>query len=309
MVSYMNVALGQVAEATGHLSVASMELSETASKLASGSEEQTNQTSQVSASMQHMTASVQEVAQNASKAASNARQSEGTAERGGEIVVKTIENLKRIADAVGKLRGVVNNLTQSSSRIGDMVKTINDVAGQTNLLALNAAIEAARAGEHGRGFAVVADEVRKLAERTTVLTREITDMVQGIQDATKEAVGEMEASIAEVEGGLKLGEEAGAALRGIVMGVKEVQGMVQQIALSVEEQSAAAEEISSSVEAIASISHQNAEGANEASRSSGALNELTGQLQQLVSRFRLDSSGQQHLLIGEVVGDERENPK
>jgi methyl-accepting chemotaxis protein len=189
---------------------------------------------------------------------------------------------------VKELQQVVGGLSRNSEKIGNIVGVIDDVADQTNLLALNAAIEAARAGEQGRGFAVVADEVRKLAERTTASTKEIASMVKNIQEDTGKAVGSMEVSAKEVSSGVTLANQAGSSLQEIVHEAKGVQEMVQQIATAAEEQSAAAEEISSNVESIASVSKQNAAASEQTSAASQEISRLTDDLQSLVGKFKLN---------------------
>ena len=172
--------------------------------------------------------------------------------QGGKVVGETIEGMKRIADVVNKSAETVKELGKSSDQIGEIIGVIDDIADQTNLLALNAAIEAARAGEQGRGFAVVADEVRKLAERTTKATKEIAGMIKKIQSDTTGAVQSMEAGH---EGGRardRLADKAGTSLTEIVGVSQKVTDMVTQIAAASEEQSSASEQISKNVEAISS---------------------------------------------------------
>jgi methyl-accepting chemotaxis protein len=207
--------------------------------------------------------------------------------KGGQVVSETIEGMSKISHSVNESSSTVEALGKRSEQIGEIVKVINDIAGQTNLLALNAAIEAARAGEQGRGFAVVADEVRKLAERTTSATHEIGDMITGIQDDTTKAVESMHAGTKEVEAGVILANQAGEALQEIVSSVQGVSDMVQHIATAAEEQSTTGDVISANVESVANITQQTAESATLSSNAASELNELAQELRNLVSGFQL----------------------
>jgi methyl-accepting chemotaxis protein len=199
--------------------------------------------------------------------------------------------MNRIASVVNQSAQTVRALGKSSDQIGEIIGVIDDIADQTNLLALNAAIEAARAGEQGRGFAVVADEVRKLAERTTKATKEIAGMIKQIQSETIGAVSAMEEGTKEVENGKMLADKAGISLREIVDVSQKVTDMVAQIAAASEQQSSASEQISKNVEAISSVTGQTASGTQQIARAAEDLNRLTENLQQLVGRFKL--TGQQ----------------
>jgi len=287
--------IAQVASTTAQVSSASQQLSATSEEMASGAEEQTSQTSQVATSVEEMSATVQQVAKNANVAATSAKDSGNTAKKGGEIVQETVNGMNRINGAVSELQTVIKALSQGSEKIGNIIGVIDDVADQTNLLALNAAIEAARAGEQGRGFAVVADEVRKLAERTTTSTKEIAEMVKVIQEDTGKAVSSMETGSKEVASGVKLAEQAGVSLKEIVAGVQSMQDMIQQIATAAEEQSAAAEEISSNVESIASVAKQRAAGTQQAASAAQDLSQLSEGLQNLVNQFKLKEGAVKHV--------------
>jgi methyl-accepting chemotaxis protein len=188
----------------------------------------------------------------------------------------------------------VRELGKSSDQIGEIISVIDDIADQTNLLALNAAIEAARAGEQGRGFAVVADEVRKLAERTTKATKEIAGMIKKIQVDTAGAVSSMEQGTGEVEKGKQLADRAGASLQEIVGVSQKVTDMVTQIAAASEEQSSASEQISKNVEAISKVTGETAQGTQQIARAAEDLNRLTEKLQELTSRFTVSGTVGQH---------------
>ncbi|MDP1994836.1 MAG: methyl-accepting chemotaxis protein, partial [Ignavibacteria bacterium] len=213
------------------------------------------------------------------------------AKEGGKVVNETIAGMNRISEVVRKSAETVNELGKGSDQIGEIVQVINDIADQTNLLALNAAIEAARAGEQGRGFAVVADEVRKLAERTTKATKEIAVMIKQIQKDTGGAVESMNKGTEEVEKGKVLADKAGASLKEIIIGVEEVVDMSTQVAAASEEQSSAAEQISKNIEAISSVTHQSAAGVQQIARAAEDLNRLTVNLQELTSGFTIDRTG------------------
>ena len=199
--------------------------------------------------------------------------------------------MNRIAEVVRKSAETVQALGKSSDQIGEIVQVIDDIADQTNLLALNAAIEAARAGEQGRGFAVVADEVRKLAERTTKATKEIATMIKQIQKDTSGAVESMEEGTKEVEVGKQLAEKAGKSLQEIIHGAEQVVDIVTQVAAASEEQSSAAEQISKNIESISSVTQESASGIQQIAHASEDLNRLTLNLQELVARFKVDESG------------------
>ena len=291
MSANLNDMVSQVASAASQIASSTQQLSATSEEMAAGAEEQTSQTSQVATSVEEMSATIQEVAKNAKDASDSSGEAGKTAEEGGKIVGQTVSEMQKIAKSVSDLQVVIQGLNKNSEKIGDIVGVIDDVADQTNLLALNAAIEAARAGEQGRGFAVVADEVRKLAERTTSSTKEIADMVKSIQGDTSQAVSSMEEAGKEVKEGVGVAGKAGDALKKIMEMSQGVNQIVQQIATAAEQQAAASEEISSNVESIASVSKQSASGAQQTSSAAQELSSLTDNLQSLVNQFKLRNGG------------------
>ncbi len=280
----------QVSSATSAVASASSQISSSTEEMAAGAQEQTSQAGEVASAVEEMTKTIVENSKNAGDTASTAKKAKDAAENGGEVVAQTVAGMQRIADVVKSSAATVQELGKSSDQIGEIIGVIDDIADQTNLLALNAAIEAARAGEQGRGFAVVADEVRKLAERTTKATKEIAQMIKKIQTDTQGAVRSMEQGTQEVESGMRLAENAGVSLREIVGISQQVTDMVSQIAAASEQQSSASEQISKNVEAISTVTQQTASGTQQIARAAEDLNRLTDNLQQLVAKFRLTDS-------------------
>jgi methyl-accepting chemotaxis protein len=270
----------------GSVSLASSDFRTTAASLKQQADDQRSQTEQVAAAMTEMTQTIVDVAKNAADTAAASEMAARTAAHGRETVEKTMNEMLRIADTVGKAAGTVGELGKSSAQIGEIVSVINSIADQTNLLALNAAIEAARAGEQGRGFAVVADEVRKLAERTSKATQEIAEMVKKIQADTEEAVVSMTTGKSEVETGVKLVEEAKKALEHIVETSKQDVARVRQIATASEEQSTVAEEVSRNMETILSITTQTSQATDSIAASADDLDRLSHGLQEQVGWFK-----------------------
>ena len=296
-------ALRQVARSTHSLVEASGEVARNAQEQARGSELQQDQTNQVVTAMQEMASTVQQVSESANRAAAASQKAAETARQGGKVVEATLSRMRAIADSVGQTAGKIQELGKRSDDIGRIIRVIDDIADQTNLLALNAAIEAARAGEQGRGFAVVADEVRKLAERTSGATKEITQMITDIQAETANAVTAMQAGTREVELGVESTSEAGCSLHDIIEMSEQVGDMVTHIATATTEQSAATEEINSNVDKIAKITAASAASAHQTSGTLQDLSLLASNLQCLIKQFRLgdgndgadDGSGRRRL--------------
>lgn len=288
MVADMNQALSQVVLTSEGISNSIEDLAKSSRQILDGSRDQSSKTGQVAAAMDEMSATVNEVAQNASNVAGAAKNAANVAVEGGEIVRKTIKGMEKIAKTVANSSMIMSGLGKSSEKIGDIVRVIDDIADQTNLLALNAAIEAARAGEQGRGFAVVADEVRKLAERTTTATKEIAQMINEIQKETQNAVKAMVEGTDQVQDGTDLAKKAGCSLEEVVSVVNKVSDMISQIATAVEEQSAATEEITSNISAISKVSEEAEKKAEQSSNTCKEVETLARELKQSVAKFKLN---------------------
>jgi len=283
-----------IAGTAEHVASASEEISSSATQQAQSAETQKDQTSQVATAMQEMASTVMQVSENSNKAAESSRQAAETARHGGAIVEETLNKMRTIAQSVGATARKMEELGKSSDQIGRIIGVIDDIADQTNLLALNAAIEAARAGEQGRGFAVVADEVRKLAERTTTATKEIAQMIKNIQDETKTAVAAMEQGTKQVEDGVKSTSQAGDSLKEIIQMSEQVGEMITHIATAATEQSSASEEVNKNMEEIAKLVKESAVGAQQSAKACQDLSGLALDLQKMVGNFKMDAGHGYH---------------
>jgi methyl-accepting chemotaxis protein len=266
---------------------AAEELSAVTEQTSAGANSQKVETDQVATAMHEMAATVQEVARNAEQASHAATGADDEARAGDQVVGEAISQIERLAEEMHRSTEAMNLLQQESQKIGSVMDVIKSVADQTNLLALNAAIEAARAGEAGRGFAVVADEVRGLAQRTQKSTEEIEELIASLQHGTQQVATAMQGSRTLTDSSVELARKAGASLESITGTVSSIQSMNQQIAAAAEEQSAVAEEISRSILNVRDVSEQTAAANNETAASSVELARLGGQLQMLVSQFRV----------------------
>lgn len=287
MVTNLSGMIRQLTDNATQLVSAANEISSASEQMSKGAQDQTQQVGQVSSAIEEMTATIVQSSKNAGEATDASKNASETATTGGQIVSDTIQGMQKIADTVRESSESIAKLAKSADQIGEIIGVIDDIADQTNLLALNAAIEAARAGEQGRGFAVVADEVRKLAERTGKATGEITNMIKGIQQGTEEAVHSMEAGIQEVDKGRELTDKAGASLNEIVSMSQRVMDQIQQIATAAEEQSTAAEQISKNVEHISSVTKETATGAEQSATAAEELNRQAEGLKEMVAQFKI----------------------
>ncbi|GAW66584.1 chemotaxis protein [Geoanaerobacter pelophilus] len=279
--------IGNVSNTSSQVAAAANQLLTTAEQIATGAEEVASQAGTVATAGEEMSATSGDIAQSCQLASESARQASQTAQAGAVVVAKTVDVMAQIADRVRESAKTVETLGTRSDQIGEIIGTIEDIADQTNLLALNAAIEAARAGEQGRGFAVVADEVRALAERTTRATKEIGDMIVSIQKETKNAVSAMESGVDQVETGTNEAARSGEALREILEQVNDVVMQVNQIATAAEEQTATTSEISTNMLQITEVVQQTSHGAHESATAAAQLNGNAFELQQLVQQFKL----------------------
>jgi methyl-accepting chemotaxis protein len=256
-------------------------------ELVSGADRQKSQTHEVASAIEQMTITIQDNSKNAITTAELAESAGEKAKEGGRVVSETIAGIQRIADVVNKSEKTIQELANNTNKIGEIIKVINEIADQTNLLALNAAIEAARAGEQGRGFAVVADEVRKLAERTTNATEEIEGMLGRIQKDTSDAVLVINEGTREVENGKKLAFEANTALEEIIKGADEVSVTIKQLAAANEEQSTTSSVISKNVENIRLVTDEYSMHINQIKDSVRKLSDSSGELKISLSKFNI----------------------
>jgi methyl-accepting chemotaxis protein len=278
-----------IAATAEHLAAASEEISLGAGQSAESARLQADQTRQVATAMTEMSATVEQVSENSQTASDSSSKAAQAAHQGGQVVKEALDTMHRIADSSRTVSARITKLGSSSEQIGKIVAVIDKIADQTNLLALNAAIEAARAGEQGRGFAVVADEVRKLAERTSRATKEIAAMIESIQVEAKSAVEAIELGTHDVGIGVEKTTASGAALQEIIRMSEQVGDMISHIATAATEQSSATVEINSSIGQISNLTDDSSLAAEQTAKSCATLSKMALDLQTLVSQFRLDS--------------------
>ena len=287
MVRNLREMISRTVDISNDIASASNELQSTSAQIAAGAENVAIQAEAVATASEEMAATSSEIANNCTMAADAYQNTTNAASSGATVVQETILGMSIIAERVKTTSLTIDALGAHSEQIGHIVGTIEDIADQTNLLALNAAIEAARAGEQGRGFAVVADEVRALAERTTMATREIGAMIKAIQSETREAVKAMDEGVDEVEKGAISSQKSGQALEDILSRINDVATQINQIACAAEEQTATTNEVTNKVQQISEVVVHTA---REAGKTAGAAAQLARQaqgLQSLVSRFKL----------------------
>ncbi|MCG6573766.1 methyl-accepting chemotaxis protein [Pseudomonas sp. AF32] len=287
MVVSLRELIGGIRDGVAQIASAAEELSAVTEQTSAGVNNQKVETDQVATAMNEMTATVQEVARNAEEASEAAIAADQQAHEGDRVVGEAIAQIERLAREVGNSTEAMSHLKRESDKIGSVLDVIKSVAQQTNLLALNAAIEAARAGEAGRGFAVVADEVRSLAQRTQKSTEEIEELIVGLQSGTEQVATIMDNSRGLTDSSVELTRLAGGSLENITRTVSAIQSMNQQIAAAAEQQSAVAEEINRSVQNVRDVSEQTSAASEETAASSAELARLGVHLQSLVGRFKV----------------------
>jgi twitching motility protein PilJ len=274
-------------ETAVQVAAAAQETQATAMHLAEAAEHQAQQIASASAQINEMASSIDEVSKNSVESADVAQRSVQIAAKGAEVVRQTIQGMDNIRDQIQETSKRIKRLGESSQEIGSIVELINDISEQTNILALNAAIQAASAGEAGRGFAVVADEVQRLAERASNATKRIEALVQTIQSDTNEAVSSMEQTTAEVVAGARLAEDAGLALGEIEKVSNDLADLIQNISMAARQQSSAATNITATMSVIQEITTQTSHGANQTAESIGNLAQLAADLRRSVADFKL----------------------
>lgn len=279
--------IGELRSMTEQLASAADQLSAISAQTNSNLDTQSTQTEQVATAMNEMTATVQEVARSANDAAQSSLEADQESRKGGEVVSSVVNSIGQLSGEVAKIAGSVHELDQQSQQIGSVLDVIRGIAEQTNLLALNAAIEAARAGEQGRGFAVVADEVRTLASRTQSSTADIQTMIEALQGGTREAVASMNHGREMAEATASDAQRAGQALDSIVSAVERIRDMTNQIASAAEQQNAVAEEINRNVNTINEITGESVSGANQTAGTSQELAGIAARARELVAAFKL----------------------
>lgn len=260
-------------------SAAAMEqLSRAIQEVASGAQTQASNVESTVAVVQQITSAIQQVAALSQEAAASGQQVSEVADNGGKQVAEAVGSMGRIKEATDKVAEMVKQLGESSQQIGAIVETIDDIAEQTNLLALNAAIEAARAGEHGKGFAVVADEVRKLAERSSKATGEIAELIGGIRQMTDHAVEAMEKGSKEVEDGAQLANAAGVALGAIQESVAEIVRQVEAMAAAAQQMNSSSSEVVRAIEGVSAVTEETSAAAQQMSASSSEVGQQIAQV-------------------------------
>jgi methyl-accepting chemotaxis protein len=287
MLTSLNGMVASIKATAEQVASASTQLYATSDQIATGAEEVAAQAGTVATASEEMSCTSSEIASNCLMAVESSQRASDSASSGFAVVQETVDEMGRIAERVKESALTVESLGARSDQIGEIVGTIEDIADQTNLLALNAAIEAARAGEQGRGFAVVADEVRALAERTTKATKEIGAMIKAIQMETKGAVSSMEEGVKAVEKGTADAGRSGLALQEILEQANSVTMQINQIATAAEQQTATTNEITNNIQQITEVVHETAKGSQESASAANQLSRFADELQHLVGNFKL----------------------
>lgn len=280
--------IGQTVTLSGNVRHDSASINDFMAGINGNLNEQTGQAGEISSAIDRLANTVEQISNNSAEAAGKAREATDHARQGGDVVQKTMQGIDKISKAVNEAANAVEELGRNSDQIGAIVAVINEIAGQTNLLALNAAIEAARAGEQGRGFAVVADEVRKLAEKTSSATAEIGGMIQEIQQKTGEAVRTMNAGTSDVKEGVENAREAGNSLRKIVESAELLTSMVQEIASATQTQNKDVQMMRQNIAGIGNLIESTLENTREGTAKAEHLTALAESLDNTVTAFKLN---------------------
>jgi len=287
MLEELRSVLAGVVTTSGILTMTADDLDTATAQLAGNTSELATQLATVAAASEEMSVTSAEISQSCGMVSQGASRASESTIIGTDVVQQTVTMIEQIAERVKESATTVGNLGARSDQIGEIISTIEDIADQTNLLALNAAIEAARAGEQGRGFAVVADEVRALAERTTKATQEIGRMIRAIQEETRGAVCTMETGVVEVEQGASKAGRSNETLASIQEQITVVTMQANQIATAAEEQTATTHEISSNIHQVSEVVQETAQKVQESAGSASMLADMAKQLEQMVGRFKL----------------------
>jgi methyl-accepting chemotaxis protein len=277
-----------VAGSAAEVATAATEVAASSDNIAKNMEQQSAQIAQAAAAVEEMSSSANTVSQRSGDAVTRAKSAGESATRGANSMEQTVGDMTAINDAVASSANIVTGLGKRGEQIGEVIAVINDIADQTNLLALNAAIEAARAGEHGRGFAVVADEVRKLAERTTASTQQIVDSINAIRTETGRAVQEINGGAEQVKAGVTRAKVAGQEIQTIVRSSQEVTDLIDQIAACTREQSTACQSAAAGIDDVRRAAQEAAAAANQSATASSELSSKSEQLDSLVRKFKLN---------------------